>query len=161
MIICSFPDLEPVCCSKSSSNCCFLTCIQITQEAGQVAWYSHLLKNFSQFVVIHTVKDFGVVNEAEVDAFLGLSSFFCDCGFSVFVLWYPLATPTVLLGFLLPWTWGISSWLLQQSTAAAPYLRRGVSPHHRPSWPWTWSSSSRPSCARAATAPWTWGIPDH
>ena len=43
-----------------------------------MAWYSHLLKNFSQFVVIHTVKDFGVVNEAEVDAFLGLSSFFCD-----------------------------------------------------------------------------------
>ena len=46
----------------SSSNCCFLTCIQISQEAGQVVWYSHLLKNFSQFVVIHTVKGFGIVN---------------------------------------------------------------------------------------------------
>lgn len=67
------------------------------------------------------------------------------------------ATPTILLGFLLPWTWGISSWLLQQNAAAAPYLGRWVSPHHRSSWPWTWNSSSRPSCPSAATAPWTWG----
>ena len=71
---------------------------------------------------------------------------FCDYGFSVSALWCPLATPTILIGFLLPWTWGISSRLLQQSTAAAPYLGRVVSPHHRPSWPWTWSSSSRSSC---------------
>ena len=62
----------------SSSNCCFLTCIQISQEAGQMVWYSHLLKNFPQFVVIYTVKDFGIVNKAEMDAFLGLSSFFDD-----------------------------------------------------------------------------------
>ena len=62
---------------------------------------------------------------------------FCDYDFSVSALWCPLATPTVLLGFLLPWTWGISSWLLQQSTAAAPYLGRGVSPHCRPSRPST------------------------
>ena len=61
---------------------------------------------------------------------------FCDYGFSVSALWYPLAIPTVLLGFLLPWTWGISSWLLQQSIAAAPYLRWGVSSHCCPSWPW-------------------------
>ena len=59
-----FPDLEPVCCSISSSNCCFLTCIQISQEAGTVVWYSHLLKNFPQFVVIHTVKGFGIVSKA-------------------------------------------------------------------------------------------------
>ena len=65
----SFPDLEPVC-SVSSSNGCFLTCIQISQEAGQV-WYSHLFKNFPQFVVIHSVKDFGIVNKAEVDVSLG------------------------------------------------------------------------------------------
>ena len=49
-----------------------------------------------------------------------------------------------------------SSRLLQQSAATAPYLGRGVSPHHHPSWPWTLSSSSRPSCACAATAPWMW-----
>ena len=77
---------------------------------------------------------------------------FCDYGFRVSALWCSLATPTVLLGFLLPWTWGISSQQLQQSTAAAPYLGRGVFPHRRPSWPWMWNSSSRPSCARAATA---------
>ena len=74
----SFPDLEPVCCSMSSSNCCFLTCIQISQEAGQMVWYSHLFKNFPQFAVIHTVKGFGVVNKAEVDVFLELSCFFYD-----------------------------------------------------------------------------------
>ena len=70
---------------------------------------------------------------------------FCDYSFSVSALWCPLATPTILLGFLLPWTWGISSRLLQQSTATAPYLGRGVSPHRHPSWHWTWNSSSRPS----------------
>ena len=84
---------------------------------------------------------------------------FCECGFSVSALWCPLATPTVLLGFLLPWPWGMSSRLLQQSSAAAPYLGRGVSPPRRPSWPSTWDSSSRPSCAGAAMAPWTWSWP--
>ena len=73
-----FPNLEPVCCSMSSSNCCFLTCIQISQEAGQVVWYSHLSQNFPQFVVIHTAKGFGIVNKAEVDVFLELSYFFYD-----------------------------------------------------------------------------------
>ena len=70
----SFPNLEPVCCSMS--NCCFLTCIQISQEAGQVVWYSHLFQNFPQFIVIHTVKGFGIVNKAEVDVFLEFSCFF-------------------------------------------------------------------------------------
>ena len=60
----------------SSSNCCFLTCIQISQEAGPVVWYSHLLKSFPQFIVIHTVSGFGIVNKAEV--FLELSRFFND-----------------------------------------------------------------------------------
>ena len=74
----SFPNLEPVCYSISGSTCCFLTCIQISQEAGKVIWYSHFLKNFPQFVVIHTVKGFGIVNKAEVDIFLELSCFFDD-----------------------------------------------------------------------------------
>ena len=64
--------------SMSSSNCCFLTCIQISQEAGQVVWYSHLLKNFPQFVLIYTVKGFGVINKAEVDVFLLFFCFFYD-----------------------------------------------------------------------------------
>ena len=74
----SFPDLGPVCCSMSSSNCCFLTWIQISQEADQVVWYSHLLKNFPQFIVICTVKAFGIVNKAEIDVFLELRCFFND-----------------------------------------------------------------------------------
>ena len=74
----TFSYLEPVCCSMSSSNCCFLTCIQISQEAGQVVWYSHLMKNFPQFIVIHTVKGFGIVNKAEINVFLELSCFFRD-----------------------------------------------------------------------------------
>ena len=74
----SFLDLEPVCCSMSSSNCCFLTCIQISQEAGQVVWYSHLFKNFPEFVMVHTVKCFGILNKAEIDVFLELSCFFSD-----------------------------------------------------------------------------------
>ena len=52
---------------------------------------------------------------------------FCEYGFSVSAFWCPLATPTILLGFLLPWAWGISSLLLQQSAAAALYLGWGVS----------------------------------
>ena len=59
----SFSYLEPVCCSMFSSNCCFLNCIQVSQEAGQVVWYSHLFQNFPQFIVIHTVKGFGIVNK--------------------------------------------------------------------------------------------------
>src|SRR5574340_1254088 len=72
----SFSYLETVCCSMSSSNCCFLTCIQISPEADQVVWYSHLLKNCPQFIVIHTVKGFGIVNKAETGDFLELSCFF-------------------------------------------------------------------------------------
>ena len=62
----------------SGSNCCFLTCTQVSQEIGKVVWYSHLWKNFLQFVVIHTTKDFSVVNEAEVDVFLEFSCFLYD-----------------------------------------------------------------------------------
>ena len=72
----SFSYLEPVCCSMSSINFWFLTYIQISQEAGQVVWYSHLFKSFLQFVVTHAVKGFSVVNEADV--FLEFSCFFYD-----------------------------------------------------------------------------------
>ena len=70
--------LEPICCFMSSSNCCFLTCIQISQEAGKVVWYFHLFKNFPQFVVIHTVKGFGIINKTELDVFVELSCFLDD-----------------------------------------------------------------------------------
>ena len=62
----------------SISNCCFLTCMQISQEAGQVVWYSHLFQNFPQFVVIHTMKGFGIVNKEAVDFSLELVCFFDD-----------------------------------------------------------------------------------
>ena len=62
----------------SSSNCCFLTSTQVSQEASQVVWCSHLFKNFPPFVVIHTVRDFSAVNEAEEDVFLEFSCFFFE-----------------------------------------------------------------------------------
>ena len=68
----TFSYLEPVCCSMSSSNCCFLICIQLSQEAGQVVWYSHVFQDFPQFIVIHSR-----INKAEIDVFLELSCF-CD-----------------------------------------------------------------------------------
>ena len=87
-----FSYLEPVCCSMSSSNCCFLICIQVSQEAGQVVWYSHLFQNFPQFTVIHsTVKGFGIVNKAEIHAFLELSYFFNDPG-SIEIIVYKVET---------------------------------------------------------------------
>ena len=69
----SFSYLEPVCCSMSSVNCCFLTCIQVSQEADQVVWYSHLFQNFPQFIVIHAVKGFGIVNKAEIELWNSLA----------------------------------------------------------------------------------------
>ena len=74
----SFPNIEPVHYSMSGSNCCFLTCILISQEAGKMVWDFHFFKDFPHFVVIYTVKGFSVVNEAEVDAFLELPWFFYD-----------------------------------------------------------------------------------
>jgi len=74
----SFPNLEPVHCSMSGSNCHFLTFILVSQEAGKVVWYSHLFKNFPQFVVIHPVKGFNIDNEAEVRCFSGTLLLFDD-----------------------------------------------------------------------------------
>ena len=75
---------------------------------------------------------------------------FCNYGFSVSALWCALATPTVLLGFLLPWTWGISSRLLQQSAAAAPYLRQyhsnpSLCPNQKHWRSWSWMVLWRPT----------------
>ena len=93
----SLPNLEPVCCSMSGSNCCFLTCIQISQEAGKTIWYSHLFKNLPQFVVIHTVKGFGIVNKAK-DVFLDYLAF-------LMIQWMLAISSLVPLPFLNPaWT---------------------------------------------------------
>ena len=74
----SFPSFEPVHCSMSGSKCYSLTCIQVIQEAGQVVWYSHLFKNFPQFVVIHNSQRLWYIKKAEIDIFLELSCFFND-----------------------------------------------------------------------------------
>ena len=106
----SFPDLERGCCSTSSSNCFFLTCIQISQEAGRVVWYFHLLKNFPEFVLVYTVKGFGVVNKAEIDVFLEISCFFSFGSFHPMIQWMSAIWFLVPLPFLDPaWTSG-SSW---------------------------------------------------
>ena len=80
----------------SSSNCRFLTCIQISQEAVQVVWYSHLLKNFPQFVVIHAIKGFGIVNKAEVDVFVELLLFRWSNRCWQFDLWFSAFSKTSL-----------------------------------------------------------------
>ena len=101
----SFPNLEPVCCSMSSSNCCSLTCIQVSQEAGQVVRYSHLFQNFPQFLVIHTVKGFGIVNKAEIDVFWNSLAF-------LMIQWMLANWSLVPLPFLKPaWT-SESSWFM-------------------------------------------------
>ena len=73
----SCPNFESVHCSLSSTNCCLLTCIQVSQEAGKLVWYSYLFKNFPQIVVTHTAKAlFILVNEVKVDVFLKFPCFF-------------------------------------------------------------------------------------
>ena len=74
----SFPNFEPVHCSISGSNCWFLTCIQASQETGKVVWYSHLFKNFLQFVVINTDKGLSIGNETEIDVFQEFPCFLYD-----------------------------------------------------------------------------------
>ena len=65
-------------CSIQGSNCCYLTGIQVSQETGKMVWYSHLFNSFPQFVMIHTVKGFCVVNDTEVDVFLEFPCFLYD-----------------------------------------------------------------------------------
>ena len=71
-----FSNYEPVCCSISGSNCCFLTCTQLSQEAGKVVWNFHLFKYFPQLVVTHRIKGLNAVNETKEDIFLECSWFF-------------------------------------------------------------------------------------
>ena len=84
----SFPNLELVHCFMSGSDCCFLTCIQVFQEAGQMVCYYCLLKNFPQFVVIHTVKVFSIVDEAKGDVFLEFFVFFYESTDGQLNLWF-------------------------------------------------------------------------
>ena len=89
--MCSFSYLEPVCCSMSSSNYCFLTCIQVSQEAGQVVWYFHLFQNFPQLIVIHTVKGFGIVIELFNFSFFSVTGWGIDVDYCD-IEWFALVT---------------------------------------------------------------------
>ena len=100
----SFHNLEPVHSSMSSSNCCFFTCIQGSQEAGKVVRYSHLFKNFPQFFMIHRVNDISVLNE--VNVFIKLSYFFYDLQWTL-AIWSLVPQP-----FINPaWTSGSSQFM--------------------------------------------------
>ena len=107
----SFSYWEPFCCSMSSSNCCFLTCILVSQEAGHVVWYSHHFQSFPQFIVIHTVKGCGIVKKAEIDVYMEP---FCFCDDPVVLAVWSL----VPLPFLKPtWTSGSSRFMYCWSLA--------------------------------------------
>ena len=117
----------------SSSNCCFLTCIQVSLEAGQVVWYAHLFQNSPQFIVIHRVKGCGIVNKAEIDVFLELSCFSDDS----------LSYYSPFLKFNFIFHWGIiavqycdgychtSTWIGHRYTSSLPtpspyFVQRGL-----------------------------------
>ena len=109
--MCSFPYFEPVHCSMSSSNCCFLCCIQASQEISKVVFYSHLLKNFPQFVVSHTVRGFSIVNEAEYI----FSKFLC--------FFYILADVGNLVLLPLPFSKSLYIWKLLIHTLLKPSMK--------------------------------------
>ena len=105
--------------SMSSSNRGFLTCIQISQEAGSMVWYSHLLKSFPQFVMIHIVKSFSIVNESEVDVFLELSCFLYDSTYTIrSLVVLPFYVQFVYLEFLSSYCWSIT-WMMFSITLLA------------------------------------------
>ena len=123
----------------SSSNCCFLTCTQVSQEAGKVVWYSHLFKNFPQFVVIHEVKGFHVVNETEVDVFLEFSCFFSDptdvgnlnsgsSAFSFFFFFLSFFFLLYNIVLVLPYINMHSPWVYMCSPSSTPFPPPSPSP---------------------------------
>ena len=138
----SFPNLEPVYCSMSSSNCCFLTCIQISQKAGQVVWYSHLSKNFPQFVVIHIVKGFSIVNKVAAAAAAAKSLQSCPTlcdpidsippGSPIPGILQARTLEWVAISFSNAWKWKVKVkslshvWLLATSRTAAYYAPQSM-----------------------------------
>ena len=93
----------------SGSNSCFLTCKQVSQEAGKVVWYSYLFKDFPQFIIMH--KDFSIVNDAEIDVFLEFFCFFDDPTDVSDVISGPSAFSTSSLYFWIMYCW-TSSWFM-------------------------------------------------
>ena len=150
----SFPSFEPVC-SMSSSNCCFLTCIQISQEAGKVVWYSLLFKNFPQFVVIYTVKGFRVVSEAEVAVFLEFPYFFydpVDTGIWSLVP-LPFLNPACTSGS----SWFMYCWSLAWRILSIALLTCGVLYRLQNAFHLHWSMPSSPNVCCFITLGYWWG----
>ena len=109
----------------SSSNCCFLTCIQVCQEAGQVVWYSHLFQNFPQLIVIHPVKGFGIVNTAKIDVFLELSCFFDDQ--QMLGIWSLVPLPFLKPAWISGSSWFTYCWRLAWRILSITLLACGMS----------------------------------
>ena len=100
----------------SSSNCCFLTCIQVPQEADQMVWCSHPFQNFPQLTVICTVEGSGTANKAEIDAFLELSCFFYD----------PVDAGNLISGSAAFSKTSLNMWKFKVHVLLKPGLRSGV-----------------------------------
>ena len=141
--------------SSSFSVLCFCLFILFMGFSRQEYWsglpfpspVDHIVSDLSTMThpsctALHSMLSFIPLDKAVVPV-IRLASFLW-LWFQSICPWCPLSAPTVLLGFLLPWTWGISSWLLQQSAATDPYFWCGVSPFGRCSWPWMWCVSSQP-----------------
>ena len=108
----SFTNLEPIRCTVSGFNCCFLTCIQVSQEAGQVVWYSQSLEEFSTVYCDPTVKGFSFVNEAEVDVF-----FWNSLAFSLIQQMLAIWSLVPLPFLNIAWTPGSSQFMYSWSLA--------------------------------------------
>ena len=131
----------------SSSNCCFLTCIQVSQEADQVIWYSHLFQNFPHFFVIHTVKSFDIVGKAKEDVFLGLSCFFDDpvdvenliSGSSAFYKTDWTSRSSQFTIFLEAWLgdfWALLNWCVRWANCAIVWTFFGIA------FLWAWNKNN-------------------
>ena len=145
----SFSYLEPVCCSISSWNCFFMSCIQNSQEASQVVWYSHLFQNFPQLIVVHTVKGFGIVNKAGMDGSLGLSCFLMIQ--QMLAIWslvpLPFLNPCLTSGCSqFTYSWSLA-WIILSITLLALEMSAKTCPFHyrrleckRRKWKNTWGN---------------------
>ena len=106
----------------SSSNCCFLTCMQVSQEAGQVVCYSHLFQDFPQFIVIHTVKGFGIVSKAEIDVFLELACLFDAFCQQMLAVWSLVPLPFVKPAWTSGSSWFTYCWSLARRILSITFL---------------------------------------
>ena len=153
----SFLGLEPICCSIQSSNCCFLTRIQVSQETGEMFWCSHLSKSFPQFVMIHTVKGFSIVNETEVDVF-SWSSLALSIVQQMLAIWSLVPLPFLYPAWTSASSWFTSCWSLACKILSMTLLawemstivRQLAHSWYYPSWELGWG----------LTFPLLWPLPD-